>query len=322
MGYTVLLTAPYMIPVFDRYRYLFDQAGIDVIVEDVIERLDEVALLKYAGKVDGTVCGDDNYSEAVLKKFAPRLKAISKWGTGIDSIDREAAQALGIGVYNTLDAFTDPVADTVLENILIFARQGPEMDRSMKEGKWAKILSRALFECTLGVVGIGRIGKAVLRRAKPFRMTLLGNDIIEIDPNFISETGVEMTSLEVLLAQSDFVSLNCDLNPTSFHLINNETLSYMKQGSILINTSRGPVIDETALVEALRSGVLAGAALDVFEEEPLPKDSPLLKMDNVMLAPHNANSSPTAWERVHLNTIRNVFIGLEIDFPLDKPDGG
>jgi D-3-phosphoglycerate dehydrogenase len=320
MGYTVLLTAPYIIPVFDKYRYLFDQAGIEVIVEDVMERLDEGALLKYAGKIDGTVCGDDKYSEAVLKEFAPRLKAISKWGTGIDSIDREAAQALGIGVYNTLDAFTGPVADTVLEYILIFARQGPEMDRSMKEGKWAKILSKALFECTLGVVGIGRIGKAILRRAKPFRMTLLGNDIIDIDPDFISETGVEMTSLEDLLAQSDFVSLNCDLNPTSFHLINNETLPHMKQDSILINTSRGPVIDETALVEALRSGVLAGAALDVFEEEPLPKDSPLLKMDNVMLAPHNANSSPTAWERVHLNTIRNVFIGLGIDFPLDKQD--
>jgi D-3-phosphoglycerate dehydrogenase len=319
MGYTVLLTAPYIIPVFERYRYLFDEAGIGVIVEDVKERLDEGALIKYAGKIDGTVCGDDKYSEAVLKEFAPRLKAISKWGTGIDSIDVEAAQSLGIGVYNTLNAFTDPVADTVFEYILIFARQGPEMDRRMKTGKWDKILSRALFECTLGVVGIGNIGKAVLRRAKPFGMTLLGNDIIEIDPEFILETGVEMTSLEALLARSDFVSLNCDLNPTSFHLINKETLSIIKQGSILINTSRGPVIDETALIDALTSGTLAGAALDVFEVEPLPKNSPLLEMNNVILAPHNANSSPAAWERVHLNTLRNVFVGLGMDFPLDQP---
>jgi D-3-phosphoglycerate dehydrogenase len=320
MGNTILLTAPYIIPVFDSYRYLFDKAGIDVIVEDVMERLDEGALLKYAGKIDGTVCGDDKYSEEVLRKFAPRLRVISKWGTGIDSIDREAAQALGIGVYNTLNAFTDPVADTVLEYILIFARQGPEMDSRMKANRWDKLLTKALFECTLGVIGVGNIGKAVLRRAKPFGMTLLGNDIVEIDPDFISETSVVMTSLDVLLAQSDFVSLNCDLNPTSFHLINNKTLSHLKQGSILINTSRGPVIDETALIEGLTSGALAGAALDVFEEEPLPKDSPLLKMDNVMLAPHNANASPKAWERVHLNTIRNVFIGLGIDFPLDKPD--
>jgi len=319
MDYTVLITAPYILPVFDRYRYLFDQAGMEVILEDVKERLDEQALLKYAGRIDGTVCGDDKYTEAVLKKFAPRLKAISKWGTGIDSIDKHAAQALGIGVYNTLNAFTDPVADTVLEYILIFTRKGPEMSQSMKAGKWEKLLTRALFECTLGVIGIGNIGKAVLKRAKGFGMTLLGNDIIEIDPGFISETGVAMTSLESLLARSDFVSLNCNLNPTSFHLINQKTLSLFKTGSVLINTSRGPVVEEEALIEALQSGKLAGAAIDVFEQEPLPVDSPLTRMENVLLAPHNANSSPAAWERVHLNTIRNVFIGLGVDFPLDKP---
>jgi len=318
MGYTILLTAPYIIPVFEKYRYLFDQAGMEVIVEDVKERLDEKALLKYAGKIDGTVCGDDKYSKELLEKFAPRLKAISKWGTGIDSIDKKAAEALGIGVYRTLRAFTDPVADSVLGYVLIFARQGPEMTRTMKEGKWNKILTRALYECTLGVVGIGDIGKAVLRRAKAFGMTLLGNDIIEIDHDFISEVNVEMTSLEDLLSRSDFISLNCDLNPTSFHLINREKLSHFKSGSILINTSRGPVVEEVALIEALQSEVLAGAALDVFEEEPLPPDSPLLKMENVMLAPHNANSSPASWEHVHLNTIRNVFIGLGVEFPLEK----
>lgn len=318
MDYTVLITAPYILPVFDRYRYLFDQAGMEVILEDVEERLDEQALLKYAGRIDGTVCGDDKYTEAVLKEFAPRLKAISKWGTGIDSIDKHAAQVLGIGVYNTLNAFTDPVADTVLEYILIFARQGPEMSRRMKAGKWDKLLTRALFECTLGVVGVGNIGRAVLRRAKPFGMFLLGNDIIELDPDFCDETGVEMVSFEDLLARSDFVSLNCDLNPTSHHLMNREAIGLMKSGAVLINTARGPVVDESALIEALRSGVLAGAALDVFEEEPLPPDSLLLAMENVLLAPHNANSSPAAWERVHLNTIRNVFVGLGVDFPLDE----
>jgi D-3-phosphoglycerate dehydrogenase len=317
MGYCVLITAPYIIPVFEKYRYLFDEAGIEVIVEDVEERLDEDALLRYAGKVDGTACGDDKYTDAVLKKFAPRMKVISKWGTGIDSIDKEAAENLGIVVYRTLDAFTDPVADSVLEYILIFTRKGPEMDRRMKEGNWDKLLTRALNECTLGVVGVGAIGKAVLRRARPFGMELLGNDIIEVDSEFISEVGVRMTSLDDLLGASDFISLNCDLNPTSFHLMNEETFSRIKSGSVLINTSRGPVVDETALIEILQSGKLAGAALDVFEEEPLPKDSPLTSMKNVMLAPHNANSSPAAWERVHLNTIRNVFIGLGLDFDPD-----
>jgi D-3-phosphoglycerate dehydrogenase len=123
---------------------------------------------------------------------------------------------------------------------------------------------------------------------------------------------VELTSLEDLLVRSDFVSMNTDLNPTSFHMINERTLRMMKPSAVLINTSRGPVVEEPALVKALQAGWIAGAALDVFEVEPLPQDSPLMKMDNVMLAPHNTNSSPSAWERVHWNTIRNALLGLGI----------
>jgi D-3-phosphoglycerate dehydrogenase len=162
------------------------------------------------------------------------------------------------------------------------------------------------------VIGVGFIGKTVLRRAQAFGMTLLGNDIIEISPDFIGETGVEMTSLDELLARSSFVSLNCTLNPTSFHLINASTLALMGPEAVLINTSRGSIVDEIALIAALQAGKIGGAALDVFEFEPLPSDSPLLRMDNVMLAPHNSNSSPTAWERVHWNSIRNLLEGLGI----------
>ncbi len=162
----------------------------------------------------------------------------------------------------------------------------------MKRGKWEKMPGKTLSECTLGVIGIGNIGKAVTRRARAFGMKVLGNDIIEIDHVFITETGIEMTNLEHLLSNSDFVSINCDLNPTSRHLINAKTLAMMKPEAILINTARGPLVDEKALIEALQAKRLAGAALDVFEVEPLPLESPLLKMDNVMLAPHNSNSSP------------------------------
>jgi D-3-phosphoglycerate dehydrogenase len=259
------------------------------------------------------VCGDDRYSAGVLQACAPRLKVISKWGTGIDSIDQEAASRLGIQVCRTPNAFSMPVADTVLGYMLAFARRQPWMDRAMKSGRWEKIPGRSLSECSLGVVGVGNCGKAVIRRARAFGMQLLGNDIIEIAPDFILEHGVQMTSLEDLLARSDFVSLNCDLNPTSFHLINRRTLNFMKPGAILINAARGPILDEPALIEALQNGTIAGAALDVFEMEPLPPDSPLLEMDNVMLAPHNANTSPAAWERVHRNTIRSVLIGLGLD---------
>jgi D-3-phosphoglycerate dehydrogenase len=302
--------------VLERFRPLFTAYQIDLITPVVRERLEEEDLLAYAGQFDGALCGDDRFSARVLEACSPRLKVISKWGTGIDSIDRAAATRLGIQVCNTPNAFTLPVADTVMGYILAFARQLPWMDRALKSGGWEKLLARSLSECTLGVIGVGNIGKAVLRRARAFGMKLLGNDIVPIAPDFIAEFGVEMTTLRDLLERSDFVSLNCDLNPTSYHLINAETLGWMKPTAVLINTARGPVVDEPALIEALRSGRIAGAALDVFEVEPLPLDSPLRRMENVLLAAHNANASPAAWERVHWNTLRNLFAGLEL--PTDE----
>lgn len=307
---TVLFSAPYMIPFLDRFRPLLEGYGLELIVPDVHERLSEDEILAFAGKFDGTICGDDHYTPAVLAACAPRLKIISKWGTGIDSIDRQAAAQLGIRIGNTLNAFTLPVADTVLGYMLAFARRHPWMDRAVKAGIWDKQPGVSLSECTLGVVGLGTIGKAVVRRARAFGMTILGNDIIEIDHVFLKENGVEMTSLEYLLGRADFVSLNCDLNPTSHHLMNAHTLACMRPSAVLINTARGPIVDEPALIAALQAGQLAGASLDVYEHEPLPANSPLVKMDNVMLAPHNANSSPAAWERVHYNTIKNLLEGL------------
>jgi D-3-phosphoglycerate dehydrogenase len=315
---SILYSAPYMIPLLPRYRPLLEGLGLQLIVPEVHERLDENELLSYAGQFDGTLCGDDHYTPRVLEACSPRLKVISKWGTGVDSINLQAAEKLGIQVRNTPNAFTLPVADTVLGYVLTFARRLPWMDRAVKSGQWEKIPGRSLSECTLGVVGVGKIGKAVIRRARAFGMKLIGNDIIPIDQVFLSMNGVEMTSLEDLLGRSDFVSLNCDLNPTSYHLMNATTLAYIKPSAILINAARGPVVDEPALISALQAGKLAGAALDVFEVEPLPPDSPLIKMDGVMLASHNANSSPKAWERVHQSTINNLLDGLGISVPKEN----
>jgi D-3-phosphoglycerate dehydrogenase len=309
-SYTVLFSAPYMVPYVDRFRPFLEKQGISLVIPEVKERLTEEMLLQYAGQIDGVICGDDRFSARVLQACAPRLKVISKWGTGIDSIDREEAQRLGIRVCNTPNAFTMPVADTVMGYLLAFVRRQPWMDRAMKSGHWEKIPGRTLGECTLGVIGVGNCGKAVLRRAQSFGMELLGNDIIEIAPDFVRELRVQMTSLEELLARSDFVSLHCDLNPTSYHLMNERTFRLMKSTAVLVNASRGPVVDEPVLIRALEEGWIAGAALDVYEVEPLPANSPLLKMENVLLAPHNANSSPMAWERVHRNTIRNLLEGL------------
>ena len=315
---TVLVSAPYMLPEIDRFRLLFDRMAIKLIVPEVNERLSEEEILVYAGEFDGTICGDDRYTRRVIEACVPRLKVISKWGTGIDSIDQTAARERGVIVGNTPNAFTVPVSESVIGYILAFARQIPWLDDAMKAGCWEKINGKTLSECTLGVIGVGNVGKAVLRRARAFGMTLLGNDIVDMPPDFLLEYGVEMTSLEDLMSSADYISINCSLNPTSYHLINAETLSFCKPSAVLINTARGPIVDQVALVEALSGRRIWGAALDVFEEEPLPADSPLLSMSQVLLSPHNTNASPRFWERVHWNTIRNLLIGLELS--LDEFD--
>jgi D-3-phosphoglycerate dehydrogenase len=312
---TVLVSAPYMLPELDRFRPVFESYDIKLIIPEVNERLSEEQILIHAGKFDGTICGDDRYTRRVIEACAPRLKVISKWGTGIDSIDQTAAREFGIMIGNTPNAFTVPVSESVIGYMLAFARQIPWLDDAMKAGDWEKINGKTLSECTLGVIGVGHVGKAVLRRARAFGMHLLGNDIVEMPPDFLLEFGVEMTSLEDLMTRADFISINCTLNPTSYHLINADSLRFCQPTAVLINTARGPIVDQKALVDALQEGRLSGAALDVFEEEPLPLNSPLLSMDQVLLAPHNTNSSPRFWERVHWNTIKNLLLGLGL--PLD-----
>ena len=305
MSYKVLISAPYLQPHLDRFRPIFAANNIELFVPPVEERFEEEDLLPWMGDIDGVICGDDRFTERVLEA-SPRLKVISKWGTGIDSIDKAACQRLGIALCNTPNAFSEPVADTVFGYMLAFVRRQPWMDRAMKGGTWQKINGRSLCECTLGIIGVGDVGKAVARRAPAFGLRLLGHDLVDMPAEFVAETGIEMVSREELLHQADFVSINCDLNPTSYHLINDATLALMKPEAVLINTARGPVVEEAALIRALQSGQIGGAALDVFELEPLPADSPLRQMDNVLLAPHNANSSPLAWERVHENSINNL----------------
>jgi D-3-phosphoglycerate dehydrogenase len=310
MKWRVLISAPYFLPALEEYRAQLESAGVEIVTVDVSERLSEAELLGVVGDIDGAICGDDRFTERVLRQ-APRLKVVSKWGTGIDSIDRDAAAKLGIKVCNTPNAFTEPVADTTLGLILSFARRLPWMDEDIRNGLWTKPDLVALREGTLGIVGVGNIGKAVARRARAFGMTVLGNDPAPVPASFLAETGLRLLPLADLLAESDFVSLHCDLNPTSCHLISRPELARMRSSAFLINTARGPVVDEAALVEALRAERIAGAGLDVFEVEPLPADSPLHAMRNCLLSPHNSNSDVACRRRVHESTIANLLGVLE-----------
>lgn len=313
---TVLVTPPYLRRYIDRAQRIFDYYHLDTIINFSSEHLLEHQLVQYNGQYDAAVCGDDEFTEAILTANTPRLKVVSKWGTGINSIDTIAAARLGVMIGNTPNAFTLPVADTVLGYMLVFARQLVWVDREIRAGRWEKLPVHSLSECTLGVIGVGNIGSAVIRRARAFGMRILATDIRPIKRDFILENGVKLVNLEELLQEADYVSLNCDLNPTSFHIINERTLGLMKPNAVLINTARGPLVEQPALVRALQQKQIAGAALDVFEAEPLEADDPLCQMENVLVAPHNANASPAALEHVFYSTFKNLLIGLNI--PHDK----
>ncbi len=316
MKKTIIFSAPYMMTSVERFRKVLEgHYGIEMIVPEVKQKLLEDDILKYAGQFDGTICGDDVYSARVIEACSPRLKVVSKWGTGIDAIDKAACKKYNVMIGNTLNAFTIPVSETAVGYMLNFARGLTVMDRTMHAGAWDKPAITTLSETTVGIIGAGNIGQAVARRVRAFGCRILMNDIVPIKPDFLIENHIEQVPLEQLLNESDFVTCHTDLNETSRHLINAKTLAMMKPTAYLINTSRGPVVDEAALAEALSAKKLAGAAMDVFETEPLPMDSPLRAMPNVYIAPHNCNFSPVACERVHWNTIRNLLIGLDI--PLD-----
>ncbi len=302
MKYKVLISAPYFQLVLDKYKKLFEENSIELVVPKVNERMSEEELIPLMGDVHGILCGDDKITERVLDA-AKSLKVIVKWGTGIDSIDKVAAEKRGIPVCNTPNAFSEPVADSALGYMLCFARDIINLDRRMREGIWMKKMTTTLGESTLGIIGLGNVGGAVLKRAQGFGMRVIANDIKD-------KPYEHMVSLETLLRESDFVSLNCDLNPTSLFLINKDTLALMKPTAYLVNTARGSIVKEADLIDALERKVIAGAALDVFEDEPLSQVSPLRKMENVILSPHNTNGSPKAWNNVHENSVRNLLEGL------------
>ncbi|MAS81245.1 MAG: dihydrofolate reductase [Legionellales bacterium] len=309
MGKRILISAPYFQPVLEKYLPVFDQYNLEPVVPEVTERLEEDELLEIIGDIDGAICGDDRFTAKVFNA-APRLSVISKWGTGIDSIDQSYAKQKQVKIFNSPNAFTNPVSDTVLGYILLFARQLHTMDLDVKNNIWEKRHLITLSECTLGIIGLGNIGRAIAHKAQPFGIQILAYDPRKTSENFLTKTNTMLVPMDKLLSEADFITLNCDLNDSSFHVLSTNEFDNMSKNPYIINAARGPLIDEKALVEALTNNKIKGAALDVFEEEPLPFDSPLRKLSNVLLAPHNSNSSPEAWDKVHKNTLDNLLEGL------------
>jgi lactate dehydrogenase-like 2-hydroxyacid dehydrogenase len=234
------------------------------------------------------VLGTDRWTAALMDK-APHLRIIALTAVGFDSVDLAAATERGIIVTNTAGSLTDTVADLVFALMLAVARRVPESERWLRAGNWHAVgvtpMGRDVHHSTLGILGMGRIGAAVADRARGFQMTVLYHDTVRRE-DLERQHGYRFVTLDTLLRESDFVSLHTALTPETRGMIGESELAKMKPTAFLINTSRGPVVDERALIAALQAGRPAGAGLDVFETEPIDLESPLLKMETVVALPH------------------------------------
>jgi D-3-phosphoglycerate dehydrogenase len=228
---------------------------------------------------------------------APNVKIIARVGVGLDNIDTEYAESKGIKVLNAAEAAMNAVSELVIGHMIALSRSIPKANDGLKNGKWLKkeLVGSELRGKYLGIIGVGNIGRNIGRIAKCLRMNLIGYDIFPINQDYIREVSMIKTDLKTLLENSDFVTCHVPLTDKTKHLINSETLSYMKPTSFLINTSRGEIVDEKSLVVALSENKIAGAALDVFEIEP-PTNTELLKLPNIICSPHIAAQTKEAQE--------------------------
>jgi phosphoglycerate dehydrogenase-like enzyme len=276
-------------------RERIEGAGFEMVVHPTKRSLDEAEVIPLVADIVGYVAGNDQLNGRVIDK-AGQLRVISRQGAGFDRIDLEACTRRGIVVCNAFGAGAPAVAEFTFGSMLAIARRMFAGQSALRAGDWfvrTDIGGLTLVSTTLGIVGLGHIGRELARLVQGFRMPVLYYDVVRV-PNE-SEIGVQYRELPDLLAQSDFVSINVGLNPATYHMIGEKELALMKPGAYIVNTSRGGVIDEDALYHAISGGRLAGAALDVFEKEPVSADNPLLTLsDKVLVTPHMAGLSDAA----------------------------
>ena len=243
---------------------------------------------EHAAKYDAFCLMTAKVTRDTLSGPNRRLKLIARFGVGYDSVDVAACNEYGVMLTITPDGVRRPVAASVMGYVLALAHRMILKDRLVREGRWAEkgnFLGMGLMGRTLGVIGVGNIGAEIFRLAQPFNLRLLGCDP-NVPQSAVDSLGVTMTDMDTLLRESDFISVNTLLDDSTRGLIGTREFGLMKPTAYFINTSRGPVVQEAALIDTMKNARIAGAAIDVFEEEPLAPDNPLLKMDNVILAPH------------------------------------
>ena len=292
---------------------LRDFCEVDLWEEELPPSRDE--LMKHVRGMEGLLTLlTDKVDGEVMDAAGKQLKVISNHAVGFDNIDVQAATARKIPVGNTPDVLTDATADFAFALMMVAGRRLIEADRYVRQGKWKTwgpklLLGAEMKGATLGLVGFGRIGKAVARRAMGFDMRVMYYDPTESETD--SDSKATRVDFDTLLKESDFISLHTPLTPATRHLIDAQALSKMKPGAVLINTARGPIVDMDALYQALKEHLIFAAGLDVTEPEPLPMDSPLLTLDNLVIAPHIGSASTVARDKMSWMAAKNLIAGLK-----------
>ena len=272
-------------------------------------------LLREVQDIDGLFCLLTEKIDAELFDAAPNLRVVSNMAVGFDNIDVAEATKRGIPVGNTPGVLTETTADFAFALLMAAGRRVSEGDRYTRAGNWKTwgpmvLLGQDIHGSTLGIIGFGRIGVEMAKRAKGFGMNIVYYDVIRNEEREREYGATYCSDVSELLAQSDFVSIHVNLTPETRHLINADTLSGMKSTAVLVNTSRGPVVDQTALYHALKDGTIGAAGLDVTEVEPISMDDPLLTLENVIIAPHIASGSVVTRTKMSLMAVDNLMAGL------------
>lgn len=308
----VLISSYHMNLVLSNYSKLLkkNKIKVDKIIRN--PSVKEKELLNIIHKYDGVICSDDEFSKKVLSN-AKKLKVISKWGTGIDSIDANFAKKKGIKIYNSPGAFTSGVAQYAIGMILNLTRRISENSESVKNGNWNKFQGLNIENKKVGIIGLGKIGSRITKYLKPFNIKLYGNDKKKNLEKKYKKKGIIIAPLKKIFSDCDIVVLCVDLNNSSYHLVKKKHLMKLNQNKILINISRGPVVDNKALISAIKKKKFQ-IGFDVFEKEPISKSLlGILKNKTSILSSHNAFNTKEEVNFVHNNTMQNLLKGLKIE---------
>lgn len=305
----ILVTCPPMLGMIDEFIPVAAERGFELVPAEVTQTLSEDELIDLLPQYDGWIIGDDPATRRVFEAGkAGSLKAAVKWGIGVDNVDFAACKELGIPVINTPNMFGGEVADVAVGYVIGLARQLFLIDRGIRAGGWPKPAGMSLAGKRVALVGFGDIGRSVAKRLAAFDMPIVAYDPgIEGDGGI---AGIERAAWPQRIEEADFIVFTCALNARNRHMLDAQALDNAKRGVYVVNVARGPLIDEQALIDALQSRQVASAALDVFENEPLPENSPLRSMPQCIFGSHNGSNTRDAVRRASHETMEKLFAFL------------